>query len=258
MNYPQRLLGSAFTIAEMEARKIRHDSTELWMRTVQPALWLLIFGEVFNNIRNLPIPGGFSYVQYIAPGVLAQSVLFVAIFYGITIVWERDVGLLTKLLSTPSPRLSIVVGKALAAGVRGIFQGVMIFALALIIGVNLRFDPLDVAGVFIVVVLFAMCFASLSMTLASFLKTRDRMMGIGQAITIPLFFGSNAIYPISLMPSWLQAVSAFNPLTYVVDAMRSMLLTGNYSGLPIDIFALLLSTTFFIACASVVLKRLIE
>ena len=83
-------------------------------------------------------------------------------------------------------------------------------------------------------------------------------MGIGQAITIPLFFGSNAIYPISLMPSWLQAVSAFNPLTYVVDAMRSMLLTGNYSGLPIDIFALLLSTTFFIACASVVLKRLIE
>jgi ABC-2 type transport system permease protein len=258
MSYPQRLIGSAFTIAEMEARKIRHDSTELWMRTVQPALWLLIFGEVFNNIRNLPIPGGFSYVQYIAPGVLAQSVLFVAIFYGITIVWERDIGLLTKLLSTPSPRLSIVVGKALAAGVRGIFQGVMIFALALIIGVNLRFDLLDVAGVFFVVVLFAMCFASLSMTLASFLKTRDRMMGIGQAITIPLFFGSNAIYPITLMPSWLQAVSAFNPLTYVVDAMRSMLLTGDYSGLPTDILALILSTAFFVASASVVLKRLVE
>ena len=258
MSYPRRLIGSAFTIAEMEARKIRHDSTELWMRTVQPALWLLIFGEVFNNIRNLPIPGGFSYVQYIAPGVLAQSVLFVAIFYGITIVWERDVGLLTKLLSTPSPRLAIVVGKALAAGVRGIFQGVMIFALALIIGVNLRFDPLDVAGVFLVVVLFAMCFASLSMTLASFLKTRDRMMGIGQAITIPLFFGSNAIYPISLMPGWLQAVSRFNPLTYVVDAMRSMLLTGDYTGLPLDIAALLVSTAIFVACASVMLKRLIE
>jgi len=258
VSYPRRLIGSAFTIAEMEARKIRHDSTELWMRTVQPALWLLIFGEVFNNIRNLPIPGGFSYVQYIAPGVLAQSVLFVAIFYGITIVWERDVGLLTKLLSTPSPRLAIVVGKALAAGVRGIFQGVMIFALALIIGVNLRFDPLDVAGVFLVVVLFAMCFASLSMTLASFLKTRDRMMGIGQAITIPLFFGSNAIYPISLMPGWLQAVSRFNPLTYVVDAMRSMLLTGDYTGLPLDIAALLVSTAIFVACASVMLKRLIE
>jgi ABC-2 type transport system permease protein len=257
MNSPQRLVYSALTIAEMEARKLHHDSSELWMRAVQPALWLLIFGEVFNAVRGLA-PGGFSYMQYIAPGVLAQSVLFVAIFYGITIVWERDVGLLTKLLSTPSPRIAVVVGKALAAGVRGVFQGVMIFALALIIGVNLRFDPLDVAGVFLVVVLFAMCFASLSMTLASFLKTRDRMMGIGQAITIPLFFGSNAIYPVSLMPAWLQAISAYNPLSYVVDAMRAMLLTGDYSSLPLDIFALLLSTGIFIGLASVVLKRLIE
>ena len=73
----------------------------------------------------------------------------------------------------------------------------MLFALALIIGVNLRLDPIDIAGVFFVVVLFAMCFACLSMTLASFLKTRDRMMGIGQVITMPLFFASNAIYPIS-------------------------------------------------------------
>ncbi len=227
------------------------------MRTVQPALWLLVFGEVFNAVRSLSIPG-YSYIQYIAPGVLAQSVLFVAIFYGITIVWERDVGLLTKLLSTPSPRLSIVVGKSLAAGVRGIFQGVMVFALALIIGINLRFDLLDVAGVFIAVVLLAMCFACLSMTLASFLKTRDRMMGIGQAITMPLFFASNAIYPVSLMPAWLQYISRFNPLSYGVDAMRSMLLTGDYSALPVDILALLLSTLFFIACASVVLKRLIE
>ena len=257
MSTIQRSVSSAFTIAEMEARKIRHDSTELWMRTVQPALWLLIFGEVFNSIRNLA-PGGFSYMQYIAPGVLAQSVLFVAIFYGINIVWERDVGLLTKLLSTPSSRTAVVVGKAMAAGVRGIFMGIMLFALALVIGVNLRFDPLDVAGVFMVVVLFAMCFACLSMTLASFLKTRDRMMGIGQVITMPLFFASSAIYPISIMPGWLQVISAYNPLTYVVDAIRSLLLTGDYSGVPFDILVLLGTTVFFVLCASTMLKRLIE
>jgi ABC-2 type transport system permease protein len=257
MSSLQRSVNSAFTIAEMEARKLRHDSTELWMRAVQPALWLLVFGEVFNTIRGLA-PGGFSYIQYIAPGVLAQSVLFIAIFYGITIVWERDVGLLTKLLSTPSPRISVVVGKALAAGVRGIFQGVMIFALDLIIGVNLRFDLLDVAGVLLVSVLFSMCFASLSMTLASFLKTRDRMMGIGQVITMPLFFASNAIYPISLMPAWLQTISVYNPLSYVVDGMRAMLLTGDYAGLPVDMVVLLAFTTVFILTASALLKRLIE
>jgi len=257
MSYLQRSVSSAFTIAEMEARKIRHDSTELWMRTVQPALWLLIFGEVFNTIRGLA-PGGFSYMQYTAPGVLAQSVLFVAIFYGINIVWERDVGLLTKLLSTPSSRTSVVVGKALASGVRGMFMGVMLFALALVIGVNLRFDPIDIAGVFFVVVLFAMCFACLSMTLASFLKTRDRMMGIGQVITMPLFFASSAIYPISIMPTWLQVIARYNPLSYVVDAMRSMLLTGDYSSLPLDIFVLLVSTALFVSCASIMLKWLIE
>jgi len=220
-------------------------------------LWLLIFGEVFNAVRQLA-PPGYTYLQYLTPGVLAQSVLFVAIFYGITIVWERDMGLLTKLLSTPSRISSVVIGKALAASVRGVFQAVVIFALTLIIGVNLRFDLFDLAGVLVVIVLFAMCFSSLSMLLASFFKTRDRMMGIGQAITMLLFFGSNAIYPTSIMPTWLQYVSKFNPLSYVVDAMRAMLLTGNYSNLPLDISVLLISTFAFIAFASMALRRIIE
>lgn len=175
-----RFLSSSVTVAEMEARKIRHDTTELWIRIVQPALWLVVFGVTFNSIKAMPT-GSFSYIQFITPGILAQSVLFIAIFYGITVVWERDVGIITKLLSTPSPRASIVLGKSLSASLRGLFQAVMIFALALALGVKIR---LDILGVFAVVILFAMCFSSLSMLLASFMKTRDRMMGIGQALTI--------------------------------------------------------------------------
>jgi ABC-2 type transport system permease protein len=257
MNSVSRFVTSSLTVAEMEARKIRHDSTELWTRLVQPALWLLVFGEVFTSIRGIT-QGNYTYIQFITPGVLAQSVLFVAIFYGITVVWERDVGILNKLLSTPSPRSSIIVGKALAAGVRGLFQAIMIFALALIIGVNLRFDVLDVLGVLVVIVVFAMCFSSLSMILASFLKTRDRMMGIGQAITMPLFFASNAIYPVSLMPAWLQTVSLFNPLSYVVDAVRAMILTGDYSNLALDAVVLGAFTLLFLGVASVSIRRIIE
>lgn len=251
-------ISSALTIAEMEARKIRHDSTEMWARSVQPVLWLLIFGEVFNGIRAGLAPAGFSYLQYIAPGVLAQSVLFISIFYGITVVWERDVGLLTKLMSTPSPRTSIIVGKALASGVRGIFQAVVIFALALVLSVNLVLSPQNIIGTLIVTVLFAMCFSSLSMFIASILRTRERMMGIGQAITMPLFFASSAIYPISLMPQWLQYFALGNPLTYVVDALRALLLPNYVANLPLDIVALLLSTTLFIALASIFIRRLIE
>lgn len=252
-----RSFNSVLTVAEMEARKIRHDSTELWMRSVQPALWLLVFGEVLSSVRGLA-PAGYSYLQYIAPGVLAQSVLFIAIFYGITIVWERDIGLLTKLLSTPSPRSSIVAGKALASAVRGVFQGIVIVALALILGINLRFDPLDVLGVFAIAVLCSMCFSSFSMILASFLKTRDRMMGIGQVLTMPLFFASSAIYPISLMPMWLRYVAYVNPLSYVVDAERALLLTGDYSNLPLDLIALVSATIVFLSVASYVVKWLVQ
>jgi ABC-2 type transport system permease protein len=252
-----RFLYSAATIAEMEARKIRHDTTELWTRLVQPALWLLIFGETFNAIRAMPT-GSFSYIQFITPGILAQSVLFIAIFYGITVVWERDVGIITKLLSTPSSHASIVLGKSLAASIRGVFQAMMIFVLALILGVHIRLDPIDIAGVFAVTILFAMCFSSLSMLIASFMKTRDRMMGIGQAITMPLFFASNAIYPISVMPVWLQYISKGNPLSYVVEAIRSMLLSRSYGNLPIDILVLIISTVVFVSLASVTIKRLLE
>jgi ABC-2 type transport system permease protein len=248
---------SIFTVAEMEARKIRHDSTELWMRSIQPALWLLIFGEVLSSVRGL-VPSNYTYLEYISPGILAQSVLFVSIFYGITIVWERDVGLLTKLLSTPSPRAAIIIGKALAAGVRGIFQGVVIFALALIIGVNLNFEVLNIIGVFAIVVLLAMCFSSLSMVLASYFRTRDKMMGIGQAITMPLFFASSAIYPASLMPYWLRDLSYVNPLSYVVDALRSLLLPGYQANMPLDILAMSIATIFFVSLASVVIKRLVR
>ena len=253
-----RSVESALTIAEMEARKIRHDSTELWARSIQPALWLLIFGEVFSGIRAGLAPAGFTYLQYIAPGILAQSVLFIAIFYGITVVWERDVGLLTKLMSTPSPRTSIIVGKALASGVRGIFQAIVIFALALILGVTINLGPLNVLGVLAVTVLFAMCFSCLSMFIASLLRTRERMMGIGQAITIPLFFASSAIYPLSLMPSWLRAIAVVNPLTYVVDALRALLLPNYQANLLLDVFALVVATLLFTALASVSIKRLID
>jgi ABC-2 type transport system permease protein len=254
---PKKFFWAAATIAEMEARKIRHGSSELWIRAIQPALWLLVFGEALSKVRGIA-PGSFSYIQFIAPGVLSQSVLFIAIFYGITLVWERDLGLLSKLLTTPSPQSSLVVGKTLAASIRGIFQAIIVIALALIIRVNLSVNVAGVVGVFAVAILLAMCFSSLSMLIASLLKTRERMMGVGQVITMPLFFASNAIYPISLMPSWLQAIAIANPLTYAVDALRAMLLTGDYSDLFTDLLVLSLYTVILIALASLTIKRIIQ
>ncbi|MFG1707841.1 ABC transporter permease [Nonomuraea sp. M3C6] len=238
----------------VELQKLRHDRTELYTRAIQPALWLLVFGETFTRIRVIP-SDGIPYLDYLAPGIIAQSTMFIAIFYGIQIIWERDSGVLTKLLVTPTPRAALVTGKAFAAGVKAVIQAVVVIVIAALLGVAMTWNPLRLAGVVVVVVLGSAFFSCLSMTIAGIVLTRDRLMGIGQAITMPLFFASNALYPTAAMPAWLQAVSTVNPLSYQVDALRGLLL-GTPAHLPLDAAVLLAAAVLGIAASSRLLSRL--
>lgn len=215
--------------AEMEIRKLRHDPSDLVLRSVQPVLWLLIFGQVFTRVRAIPT-GGLPYLDFMAAGILAQSVLFVAIFTGgMSIIWERDLGIVHKFLASPTPRVALVLGKAAATGVRSLSQIIVIYGLSLLLGVKLNLNPLAMSGVVLVVLLGAACFCVFSLIIACLVQTRERFTGVGQLITMPLFFASNAIYPISLMPGWLQLVSHLNPLTYQVDALRGLMLANGSS-----------------------------
>ncbi|MEV4091030.1 ABC transporter permease [Streptosporangium saharense] len=238
----------------VELQKLRHDRTELYTRAIQPALWLLIFGETFTRIRAIPT-GGVPYIDYLAPGIIAQSAMFIAIFYGIQIIWERDSGVLTKLLVTPTPRAALVTGKAFAAGIKALIQAVVVIVIAALLGVAMTWNPLRLLGVAAAVILGSAFFACLSVTIAGIVLTRDRLMGIGQAITMPLFFGSNALYPVAVMPDWLRAVSAVNPLSYQVDALRGLLL-GTPAHLPLDFAVLVLAAAAGITAASSLLGRL--
>ena len=177
-----------------------------------------MFGEVFSRARAIPT-GNLTYLDFMAPGILAQSVLFVAIFYGIAIIWERDLGIVHKFLASPTPRTALVLGKALSAGVRALAQAVIIYVLALLLKCQTAFA----------VILGAALFSTFSLIVACIVKTRERFMGIGQVLTMPLFFASNAIYPISIMPTWLKGVARVNPLTYEVDALRAMMLAHGTS-----------------------------
>ena len=228
-------------MAEVEVRKLLHDPTELITRAVQPILWLGIFGEALSKVRAIPTQG-LTYLQFITPGILTQSVTFIAIFYGLSIIWERDMGLLQKLLVTPTPRLALVWGKMISAGIRGLSQAIVVFIFAFILQIHLILTFTSMLGVILVIMLGAGFFAGLSMIIASIVKTRERFMGIGQIITLPLFFASNAIYPIAIMPSWLQFVATINPLSYMVDGLRALLVTGNVSQLPFDISILAVIT----------------
>jgi ABC-2 type transport system permease protein len=244
-------LRQSLALAEMELRKLLHDPTELLTRIIQPALWLGIFGEVFTRIRAIPT-GQLPYLDFMAPGVLAQSVLFIAIFYGIAAIWERDLGLIHKLLVTPAPRVALVLGKALSAGVRALPQAAMVYILAWALGVRINWRGSALAGVAVAVVLGAAAFSTLSLIAACIVKTRERFMGIGQALTMPLFFASNAVYPISIMPGWLKAFAQINPLTYEVDAMRALMVAGGRSlyGIGLDLTVLVATTVALVGVAS--------
>jgi ABC-2 type transport system permease protein len=241
-------IDKTLVITELEIRKLRHDPTELATRAIQPMLWLLVFGQVFTRTHAIPT-GNMSYLDFMAPGILAQSVLFIAIFYGIAIIWERDLGILHKFLVSPAPRGSLVLGKALSAGVRALSQALIIYILSLILGVHTNWNPLDLLGVLAIIILSAGLFSTFSLIIACIVKTRERFMGIGQVLTMPLFFASNAIYPISIMPTWLQVVSHVNPLTYEVDALRAMMVTGGVSayGIGLDFAILLVISAILIA-----------
>jgi ABC-2 type transport system permease protein len=236
-------LYKTYVIAEFEIRKLKHDPTELVTRAVQPALWLLIFGEVFTRLRAIPT-GGVPYLDFMAPGILAQSVLFVAIFYGIAVIWERDLGTVHKLLVSPTPRGALILGKAVSAGARSLSQVIIVYTLALLLGVHMNWSWLALAGVGVAVLVGAGCFSTLSLIIAAIVKTRERFMGIGQVLTMPLFFASNAIYPLAIMPAWLHTIARVNPLSYEVDALRALMIVGGSSsfGLPMD-FAVLTGTT---------------
>jgi ABC-2 type transport system permease protein len=254
-----RFVTKTLVTAELGIRELRHDPSELITRAVQPALWLLIFGQVFTRTHAIPT-GNLSYLSFMAPGILAQSDLFIAIFYGISIIWERDVGIVHKFLVSPTPRPALVMGKALSAGVRGLSQAVIVYALALGLGIDLRWDPLSVFGAAFVVVLGAALFATFSLILACIVKSREQFIGSSQMLSMPLFFASNAVYPIEIMPGWLQVVSRANPLTYEVDALRALMVSGGESayGIGVDLTVLLTATFFTVLLGARLYPRVVQ
>jgi ABC-2 type transport system permease protein len=253
-----RFIVQTAAVVDVELRKLVRDPTEIFTRAVQPLLWLLVFGQVFGRMRGLST-GSLSYTAFLAPGILAQSVLFTGIFYGIAIIWERDLGILHKMLVSPAYRSALVSGKALAAGARGLAQGFVIYSLAALIGVPLLLNPFALAMGMLFIILGAAVFATLSLVVACLVKTRERFMGIGQLLTMPLFFASNAIYPLELMPRWLQVTTFCNPVTYLVDGLRRVMVAGGQSsfGLGTDMLVLLGTLVLLVAVGSRLYPRVV-
>lgn len=247
-----------YAVADAEVRKLRHDPSEILTRAIQPAIWLILFGEVMAQVRGLALGTG-RYLDFLAPGILAQSVLFAAIFYGISAIWERDLGVLHRYLVSPAPRSALVLGKALSSAIRGLLQAVVVYVLAWTLKVAIDLNPFHLLAVALLISLGSALFSTFSLIIACIVKTRERFMGIGQVLTMPIFFASNAIYPIDIMPTWLKTVALGNPLSYEVDALRTLMLVGGVSkfGLTLDAGILIIIFVVLVAIATRIYPRMV-
>ncbi len=244
-----RYVATVGAIAGAEMQRLRREPSVLLTRAAQPLLWLLVFGAAMSRARTFTTDG-VSYQAFIVPGVLAQSVLFIAIFSGLSIIWERDLGITQRILVAPVFRSAIILGKALGAGLRALVQVTVVLIVVAAVRIPLRWSVLGVAGTLAITVLGAVFLSAVSMVIASAVRGREQFMGVGQLVTLPLFFASNALYPLSLMPDWLRFVAQANPLTYEVAIMRRLLLEVGPSRMLLDLAVLLGGTAVAVVLAS--------
>lgn len=241
--------GTVAAMAGAEWHRVRREPSVLVARVAQPLLWLLVFGAAVSKVRGLG-DTEVSYQAFLVPGVIAQSVLFVSIFSGLAIIWERDLGITQRLLVAPVSRSAIIMGKAVSAAMRAVVQVGFVLAVVAVIGIPLRWTVPAIVGALASVGLCATLLSAVSMVMASAVRSREQFMGIGQLVTLPLLFASSALYSVSVMPAWLRVLAHANPLTYEVEILRRLLVGVGPNRLGLDVVVLLIWTVVAVAVAS--------
>ena len=222
-----------YTLWLREIKRFLRDRTRLVSSFVQPLLWLVIFGAGFGIRFSIP---GLSYQQVIFPGIVGQTLLFTSMFMGISVIWDKEFGFMKEILVSPISRFSIFMGKMLGDSTDALIQGIIVFVIGIALGIPI--DPVTFLLALPIMLLITFGLVSIGLTIASFMGSLESFGAIQTFINLPLFFLSGALFPLKgpeiSLPSWLVIASAANPLTYGVDALRSVILGGAWTSLQIQ------------------------
>lgn len=222
---PMRLgdeIRTAAMVAHRELIRFSRARSRLLTSLIQPLAFLLILG--FGLSRLVGTSGEVDFVQFMLPGVIAMTVVTAAIFSGVSVVWDREFGFLREMLVAPPHRASLVIGKIAGGAVVATAQGVLLLLLAPIVGI--RLGALAVVGVIGVAALTAFALTALGVFLASWIKKMESFQAVMQLILMPMMFLSGALFPVRDLPAWLAVPTHLNPLTYAVDPLRQIVLSG--------------------------------
>jgi ABC-2 type transport system permease protein len=199
--------------------------------------------EMFSGIGSKVMQNTFGitdYFSYMAVGMVSMIVMTTTMFSGMSIVWDRRLGFLSKVISTPVPRAAIIFSKVLNSTLRAIFQATVILALGYILGlqVSSTFTLLNLLGIYAAVFLLSVGLSSIFLALSIRSNRMERPMQVVNLIMMPLMFASNIFFPTAMMPGWIQAIARVNPLTYLTDAIRQLTI------LPLDTSTLIMDFTY--------------
>jgi ABC-2 type transport system permease protein len=222
---------ATWVIAYRDLLRFIQDRPRLIGSFAMPLLFLVIFGAGFNRVIGALAPG-VDFVQFMYPGIVAMTVLMSSLMSGLSIVWDREFGFLREVLVAPLSRTGIVLGKAVGSAVIAIGQGLVLLVLAPIIGVQLDF--ILVLKLIPLLLIISVSLSGLGILMASRMRSQQGFQMLMQVIITPLIFLSGVFFPINNVPVWLEVVSKFNPLTYGVDAIRQVFLSGNALSISAD------------------------
>jgi ABC-2 type transport system permease protein len=206
-----------------EVLKLARQRTRLLAAMVRPLIWLVVIGSGFGAV--LETGGGLSYQQFLAPGVVGMTMLFAAMLSALTMVYDKESGVMRMLVIAPFEHYWIVIVKTLSAAVSAQLQAAMLLVLLASLG-YLRFASIDPLLLLTALLLVPCACAGIGMLAAAFTKTLDNFAAVMNFVIFPVFFLSGSLYPITQLPPWLKAVAMLNPYTFGVDLLKHALLGG--------------------------------
>lgn len=219
----------------------------------QPLLYLLALGYGFGSVFQQAGQG--NYLNFLAPGIIGMSILFTAIFSGIELIWDRQFGFLKETLVSPMPRFNIMIGRTLGGATIATAQGIIVMLIAFLFG----FHPVNWALIFpaiLVMFLVALLFTALGTMIASILEDMQGFQLIMNFLIMPIFFLSGALFPLQGLPKLLSIIARLDPLSYGIDAFRSLLIGASHYGIGVDIIVLCAVTLAFLWLGSYFFKRI--
>lgn len=247
-------VNAVYVLVARDFKKFQRERSRLIATIARPLIWLFLVGGGMSRLVSPDM--GISYMQFIFPGILGMTILFSSIFSSISIIWDKEFGMMKEILVAPVSRLSIVIGKALSGTTISIIQTAIILLFFPLIGIKLGF--FSILNILAISFLLAFCISSIGIIIATFFESFESFSAIMNFIVMPMFFLSGAMYPVKKLPEVLKLITKINPLTFGIDALKHAIFED--SGIhdftiTTDIGFLLISTILFVSIAGILFER---